>query len=155
MKATLLCFILPAFLAISWSASAQAIPADSDHLKLADSVRFQGKPYILVSSKIIDSQYVNTYIMDGDTLEHYKSMIMLQYTSGETDIKDLVTAKMTELRDEKLVNPLISYEMFENKKVGEYMLDFLISDGTHVFIPLRSSPGSLPGCQKPKFLFSL
>ena len=80
--------------------------------------------------------YKQEYIPAGDNVNKFKSMVMLDLSLGNFILKDIVGAKIAELKKMKATNPLVNYEMFQ--KNGEYLLDFLLSanspDGKIYFI---------------------
>lgn len=84
--------------------------------------------------------YKQEYIPAGDQVNKFKSMIMLDVNLGNFILKDIVGAKIAELKKMKETNPLVNYEMFQ--KNGEYLLDFLLSanspDGKTVDIAERN-----------------
>ncbi|MBL7703114.1 MAG: hypothetical protein JNM14_12755 [Ferruginibacter sp.] len=69
--------------------------------------------------------YKQEYITAGDNLNKFKTMVLIEVSLGNFSLKDVVTAKMDELKKMKETNPLINYEVFQ--KNGEYLLDFLLS----------------------------
>ena len=69
--------------------------------------------------------YKQEYIPAGDNINKFKSMVMLDVTLGNFILKDIVGAKIAELKKMKETNPFVNYEMFQ--KNGEYLLDFLLS----------------------------
>ncbi|MBK9486116.1 MAG: hypothetical protein IPO01_13205 [Chitinophagaceae bacterium] len=84
--------------------------------------------------------YKQEYIPAGDNVNKFKSMVMLDLSLGNFILKDIVGAKIAELKKMKATNPLVNYEMFQ--KNGEYLLDFLLSanaaDGKTVDIVERN-----------------
>jgi hypothetical protein len=88
-----------------------------------------------------DNFYKQEYIVKGDIPGAFKTMILLDVVTGNTNIKDVVGAKIAELKKMKETNPVVNYEVFDNKAAGEYMLDFLISANTadgHISIVERN-----------------
>lgn len=72
--------------------------------------------------------YKQEYIPKAENAEKFNTMVLLDLSLGQTNIKDLVTAKISELRKMKETNPMVNYETFQ--KNGEYLLDFLLSANT-------------------------
>ena len=56
--------------------------------------------------------------------------------------KDIANAKLEELRELQKENPIVNWQTFNNKKTGEFMLDFLTSqnsgDGQYIEMAERS-----------------
>jgi hypothetical protein len=84
--------------------------------------------------------YKQEYIPAGDNVNKFKSMVLLDLSLGNLNLKDIVAAKIAELKKMKETNPMVNYEMFQ--KNGEYLLDFLLSanspDGKTVDIVERN-----------------
>lgn len=72
--------------------------------------------------------YKQEYIPKGDNVEKFKTMVLLDLSLGKTNIKDIVTAKISELKKMKETNPIVNYETFQRN--GEYLVDFLLSANT-------------------------
>lgn len=69
--------------------------------------------------------YKQEYIPAGDNADKFMSMVMLDLSLGNFNLKEVVGAKIAELKKMKETNPIVNYEMFQ--KNGEYLLDFLLS----------------------------
>ncbi len=69
--------------------------------------------------------YKQEYIPAGDKVNKFKSMVLIDVNLGNFILKDIVGAKMDELKKMKEANPMVNYEVFQ--KNGEYLLDFLLS----------------------------
>ena len=84
--------------------------------------------------------YKQEYLAPGDMIEKFKKLVMLEVLTGDTSLRDVVAAKVQELKQMKASNPMVNYEAFE--KDGEIMLDFLVSentpDGNHLGIVERN-----------------
>jgi hypothetical protein len=71
--------------------------------------------------------YKQEYLERGVNADKYKTMVMLEALTGTSTPKDLLDAKVQELKIMKQTNPMVSYEMVANAKTGEYMLDFMLT----------------------------
>jgi hypothetical protein len=69
--------------------------------------------------------YKQEYIPAGDNINKFRSMVLVDVNLGNFILKDIVSAKMDELKKMKETNPMVNYEVFQ--KNGEYLLDFLLS----------------------------
>jgi hypothetical protein len=112
-----------------------------DYLNVPGPVTFSGVSYYLSwTSHPEKSFYKQEYIAEGDNLEKFKTLVMLDAVTGGADIKEVVKRKTTELEKMKQINPVVNYETFE--KDGEYMIDFLLyensDDGKSVSIAERN-----------------
>jgi hypothetical protein len=72
--------------------------------------------------------YKQEYITAGDKVEKFKKMVLVEALIGDSKPADLVNAKIAELKQMKLSNPIVNYETFQ--KNGEYILDFLVSENS-------------------------
>lgn len=105
--------------------------SSTDYLNLPGPIVFQKKSYNLVwTSHPANNFYKHEYMAKGETVAKFKSMILLDLITGNADIKDIVAAKVGELKKLKETNPVVNYESFDNPKIGEYMIDFLLSENT-------------------------
>jgi hypothetical protein len=80
------------------------------------------------SSHPADNYYKQEYIAQGDTIEKFKKLVLLEIITGKVKINDIVSAKVAELKKLKEINPVVNYEIFE--KDEEVILDFLVSTNT-------------------------
>jgi hypothetical protein len=100
-----------------------------EYLGVSEQISFDNTSYHLVwTSHPADNYYKQEYIVKGDTVEKFKSLIMLEIITGKTKLKEVVATKIAELKKMKASNPVVNYEIFE--KNGEVMLDFLVSENT-------------------------
>ena len=101
----------------------------TDNLNVPGPILFNKTSYNLVwSSHPEEKFYKQEYIPKGDSLTKFKTMVLLDFINGKAKLKDVVAAKIAELKKLKENNPVVNYEMFEND--GEYMIDFLLSENT-------------------------
>ena len=131
MKKTLSSLLVVSALALSTSLSGQTKKTVTDYLGLPGPVVFDSKTYKLSwTSHPTSNYYKQEYIVAGDNLDKFNTMIMVELVTGDIKIKDAAAAKMAELKKMKTSNPMVNYESFENPETGEYMIDFLLSQNT-------------------------
>jgi hypothetical protein len=100
----------------------------TDYLNVPGPVVFDKKSYNLSwTSHPSANYYKHEYIMPGDNVDKFKAMILIDVLTGSLKLKDIVAAKVAELKKMKETNPVVNYETFDNPKSGEYMLDFLLT----------------------------
>lgn len=75
-----------------------------------------------------DNYYKHEYLQQGDTIEKFNKLIIVEALTGKVKLKDVVSAKVAELKKMKETNPVVNYEIFE--KDNEVMIDFLVSANT-------------------------
>lgn len=107
----------------------------ADFLRVPGPIVFDKQTFSLSwSSHPADNYYKQEYIVKGDNPDQFKTMILTDVITGESNIKNIVGAKVTELKQMKASNPVVNYEIINNPKTGEYIIDFLLSannaDGT-------------------------
>lgn len=112
-----------------------------DRLNVPGPVSINGKTHLLNwTSNPTAGFYKQEYIPAGDNADKFTSMVLLDVSLGNFQLKDMVGAKIAELKKMKETNPLVNYEIFQ--KNGEYLLDFLLSansaDGKKVEIVERN-----------------
>ncbi|MEO6720243.1 MAG: hypothetical protein ABIN67_07740 [Ferruginibacter sp.] len=121
-------FILLISLTMSTVVGAQTNKPASDWLNVTGPITFENKSYSLSwSSHPSANFYKQEYLVKGDQADKFKTMILLDVVTGETDIKNVVAAKVAELKKMKETNPVINYEVIDNSATGEYMIDFLLT----------------------------
>lgn len=102
-----------------------------DYLSVPGPVAIEGKAYNLSwSSHPAADYYKQEYLVKGDNATRFKSMVMLEVLTGDVSVKNVVSAKIAELKKIKETNPVVNYEVFQ--KDGEYILDFILTvNGTN------------------------
>ncbi len=119
----------------------------TERLNVFGPLQFQGKAYNLVrTSYTPDSATYNTYKQEylppGVGLDTFKSMFIIYVYTGNATMEDIATAKLDELRALEKDNSVASHQTFNNKKTGEFMIDFLnsanSSDGQYIDMVERS-----------------
>jgi len=102
-----------------------------DYLNVSGPIVFNGINYDLSwSSHPADNFYKQEYIVKGDNPDKFNTMLMIDLITGTDKIENVLASKVSELKQLKKVNPVVNYEMIENKAMGEYMLDFIVSENT-------------------------
>ena len=91
------------------------------------SVNFGNADYLLAWSSHPNSNYYkHEYIAEGDNVESFKRMIMIEAVITENTPKEIMDAQIDKLKNLKSSNPYVNFDMFS--KDGEYLLDFLLTD---------------------------
>jgi hypothetical protein len=137
----------------SSSSYGQVKKAVVDYLNLPGPIVFDSKSYNLSwTSHPSANYYKQEYIVKGDNVAKFNSMLMVELVTGDIKIKDVVAGKMEELKKMKEADPFINYEGFDNPKTGEYMIDFLLSqntpDGKNISIAERNVYRYIPFSDK-------
>lgn len=125
-KQTMRLLIITFFMSAAISTQAQKTP--SDYVHVPGPIVFDNKAFSLSwSSHPATNFYKQEYIVKGDNPDQFKTMLMTDVVTGGSAIKDVVDAKLAELKKMKEANPVVNYEVISNPKTGEYMIDFLLS----------------------------
>ncbi len=118
-------YILPGLFLIIISCGKKSNPVQ-DYLNTGDVITFDNARYNLAwSSHPSENYYKQEYLPEGDTIEKFRRLILLEAVTGKPQLKDAVDSKTSELKKMKETDPMVNYEVFE--KDGEVMLDFLVS----------------------------
>lgn len=74
--------------------------------------------------------YKQEYIPKTEVLSKFNRMVLIDLVTGNQNLRDVVGAKISELKRMQQTNPVVNYEVMENKATGEIMLDFLLSQNS-------------------------
>lgn len=123
--------LIAAAVTISTITLAQSTQPATDFMAVPGPIYFDNKVYNLNwSSHPAANFYKQEYLVKGDHENKYKTMISIDAITGQQELKNVVAAKVTELKKMKESNPVINYEVIQNPQTGEYMLDFLVTANT-------------------------
>ena len=130
-----LALLLATILLMSFNSFSQTNKPAKDYLTAPGPIVFEKKSFYLNwSSHPSANFYKQEYLTKGEDANKFKMMLMIDVIAGETNLKNAVSAKIAELKKMKESNPMVNYEIIQNPKTGEYLLDFLLTanaaDGT-------------------------
>ncbi|MBC9930505.1 hypothetical protein [Chitinophaga qingshengii] len=125
----------------AWATGAMAQTKVNDYLNVPGPMQLDNASYRLVwSTHPRNDYYKQEYLVPGDNLEKFKSLVTIDFLKTNLPVSDLVNQKVEELKKQKAVNPLVNYNLYE--KDQQYILDFLISqnsqDGKEIQIVERN-----------------
>jgi cobalamin-dependent methionine synthase I len=105
--------------------------AVKDYLGVPGPVIIGGASYnISWSSHPAANYYKQEYILKGDDVNRFSKMMMLEAVVSESiKPQDALAGKVAELKERKKTDVFVNYQTLANTAKGEYMLDFLLSDG--------------------------
>jgi hypothetical protein len=115
-----------------------------DYLNVPGPLTFDNINYNLAwSSHPADNYYLQEYIPQEDNLDNFNKMVLINaIISDSIKLDDVVAAKISELTEMQKKNPVIQFKAYNNKKTGEHMIDFLLSenepDGNHLKLVERN-----------------
>lgn len=126
----MLCIVLTTMV-FATAGYAQTNKTVTDYLNVPGPINFEKKMYQLNwSSHPASNFYKQEYIAKGDIAGKYKTMLLFDVIVSDKSVKDIAGEKIAELKKIKETNPIVNYEIFDNPKTGEYMIDFLLSANT-------------------------
>ena len=67
------------------------------------------------------------YVPDGQTVEHYDRMLMLDFMSPEMEPLAVAQGMVQMLDERKATDPVVNSEIIQNDATGEVILDFVLS----------------------------
>ena len=107
----------------------------TDFIAVPGPIIFDSESYILKWTSHPDVNfYKQEYLVKGELAGKYKTMVLIDVITGQQELKDVIAAKIAELKKIKESNPIVNYEIIHNPKTNEYILDFLLtanaSDGS-------------------------
>ena len=132
--------VIIAIMLISNTAYTQA---RKDYLNMPGPVVFENRSFDLSwSSHPAANFYKQEYLPKNESANQYKTMILVDVVTGDAVIKNVVAAKVNELKQLKAGNPMVNYEAINNPATGEYMIDFVLTanaaDGKSISIVERN-----------------
>jgi hypothetical protein len=128
MKSVKLILVLLLFASTSIVIHAINPPVD-DYLSIPGPVTFGDTSFELAwSSNPNANYYKHEYLPAGESLERFNEMLIIEVITGELTLSEAVNTKVKELMNRKSNDPYSNYEVIENPKTGEYILDFIVSD---------------------------
>jgi hypothetical protein len=100
-----------------------------DRIGVPGPVVFDGKPYALVWTSNPSSGYFKQeYLAAGQDTATYTEMIMIDLLETGVDVKTALASQVQFLKQRKVQDSMANMAVIENKKTGEALLDFIISD---------------------------
>jgi len=122
-------YLLPFLFALSTSFNRHAGDV-VNYLNTGDTLTVNNQQYKLSwSSHPGTNYYKQEYLPAGENPDRYKSMLMVDYLLIDTPAKYIVGVKINEIRERKKIDALANFMVQKNEKTGEYLLDFIMSDG--------------------------
>lgn len=117
-----------AVLALAMGVAAPAAAEVADYLGVPGPVRFEDKSYALAWSAQPAPHYIKQeYVAEGETLERYENMVLIEAVRGELGVMDAVRAQVETLNQRKESDPLVNMGLVQNEATGEALLDFVVS----------------------------
>lgn len=122
-------YLLPFLFALNTSFNRHAADV-VNYLNTGDTLTVNNQRYILSwSSRPGNNYYKQEYLPVGEKAKKYKSMLLVEYLLIDTPAKNIVGVKVHEIVERKKTDAVANLMVQKNPKNGEYLLDFILSDG--------------------------
>ena len=124
---------LPRLVAIAAISIALAAPvsAQEDAIGVPGPIVFEDTKFDLVwTSQPTEIYYKQEYLPEGEALESYAQMFMIDVLSDGTTPESASNDMAAALKQRRETDPVVNFELISNEATGEYILDFLISDSS-------------------------
>lgn len=106
------------------TAAAQA----TDHIGVPCPIAFAGETYVLAYRLKPSPGYTKQeYVPAGQTVRRYHRMVLVERLTGNVGVTGVVGAQIRMLKQRKLSDPLVNFELIENRARDEVILDFVLS----------------------------
>ena len=99
-----------------------------DRIGVPGPLSFDGTDYTLEwSSNPSPGYFKQEYVPAGQTVERYRSMILVEVAAG-VNVNAALAAQTNMLNQRKGSDPLVNLDVIRNHQSGELILDFIVSD---------------------------
>ncbi len=112
-------------LAITGPAAAQEV---TDYLGIPGPIVLGETSYELAwSSHPLPNYTKHEYVPEGQVVENYQTMVLVEFLAGEVTPIAMAEAQMARLEERKASDPMVNMDLIQNESTGEVILDFLLS----------------------------
>ena len=102
----------------------------TEYFNVGNPIKYCDTKYSLVwSAHPQENYYVQEYLPQGESLEHYNQMFTVSVIFWDRTPLEAVQAKIAELEQRKKTDPITNYIVAENN--GEYILEFIVGDSSN------------------------
>jgi hypothetical protein len=141
IRSTLLLLIALSFFCFTFKNNKDDI---KDYLNVPGPLLFDNTHYDLAwSSHPSNNYYAQEYIPEGDNIDNFNKMILINViVSDSLKQDDVVASEIADLTKMQKENQAVQFKAYENKKTNEHMIDFLLTEnelvGNHVKLAERN-----------------
>jgi len=82
------------------------------------------------SSHPNDSYYKQEYIPNGESVDHFNNMIMIDFIITDATTQTAANAQISNLIERKKTDAVCNYQVLKSPDGNDYMLDFVMSEGS-------------------------
>ena len=105
--------------------------AAKDRLGVSGPLQFNKTNFNLAwSDKPNETYYVQEYVPKGENVEHFNQLLTINVFNRPVNLEDAAKQKINELNERKKIDPDCNYAVSRSKDGKEFMIDFLLSEGT-------------------------
>jgi hypothetical protein len=116
-----------------WASAADA----RDWLGIPGPLTFDGTPFALAwSARPAPAYYKQEYLPAGQASASYTRMLLIEVVESGTTVAGALSAQVRMLNARKGKDPLVNFEVIQNRRTGEVMLDFIIGGRTAAGVPI-------------------
>lgn len=127
----IIAYLLPVLFIITASFNRTKRDEVVNYLNTNETLTMNGQEYKLSwSSHPVSNYYKQEYVQVKENPDHYKSMILVDYLLIDTPAKNIVGIKVNEIVKRKKTDKVANLMVQKNQQTGEYLLDFILSDGS-------------------------
>ncbi len=99
-----------------------------NYFNIPGPIKFDGSDfYFSWSSKPAANYYKQEYLQSGESAEQFNEMLMLELAFRNLPLRDIAEAKAREIQDRMKTDPIAKFELGDNQKENEILLDFMLS----------------------------
>jgi len=105
--------------------------AQEDAVGVPGPITFEETEFALAwTSNPSEGYYKQEYLPEGDMLEGYSQMFMLDVLVEGATPESAAAEMVAGLEQRKASDPVVNFDMISNEATGELILDFLLSDSS-------------------------
>ena len=76
------------------------------------------------------SYYKQEYLPQGDDADHFNDMVLIDFIQTDLSVRKVASAQVNKIKERQKTDQVCNYKFSENPDGSEFILHFLMSDGT-------------------------
>ncbi|MGV3575136.1 MAG: hypothetical protein ACO1O4_08385 [Devosia sp.] len=111
--------------------TSSVVMAQEDAVGAPGPFVLEGESFELAwTSHPTDTYYKQEYVPEGQTVEAYEQMFMVDVLTNGLSVEDAAGTMVDGLKQRQANDPVVNFAMIENEATGEIILDFVLSDSS-------------------------
>ncbi|WP_156385734.1 hypothetical protein [Devosia sp. Root685] len=111
--------------------SGSTVVAQEDAIGAPGPFVLEGTSFELAwTSHPTDAFYKQEYVPEGQTVEAYDQMFMVDVLTNGVSVGDAAGTMIKGLQERKASDPVVNFDVMQNEATGEMILDFMLSDSS-------------------------